>query len=196
MLENIPKHGSLNEFLAKEGKRKFLTAQHRCRIMCEIAKAVHFLHKGGVVDGTSEYMFLHRDINSSCICLSADFTAKLVVDYDKAVVELHDVEDEGTSDGVVIGTAGYTCPWYLRGNRKYQAECDVFSFGVVVLEMITGSLQAGQSADRSFGEDLVDRYFFSNEKSSLLIKDVDPLAGSEWTEVLVSILNKSSAFLC
>jgi serine/threonine protein kinase len=187
VIESIPKHGSLNEFLAKEDKRKVLTAEHRCRIMCEGAMAISFLHNGGIVDGASEYKFLHRDINSSCICLTADLTAKLVVDYDKAVVEMHDADDKQVSvDSTTVGTAGYTCPWFSRGNRKYQAECDIFSFGVVLLEMIIGTLQAGQKADRSYGEDLVDRYFFSND-SSLLVKDVDPLAGNEWNEVILSL---------
>jgi serine/threonine protein kinase len=44
----------------------------------------------------------------------------------------------------ICGTAGYVCPEYARtmGQYPYPAACDIFSLGVVLVEMICGQVQS------------------------------------------------------
>jgi hypothetical protein len=48
------------------------------------------------------------------------------------------------SSGVaVFGTPGYICPLYAHGTMAYKAACDVYSIGIVLVELIVGHLQNG-----------------------------------------------------
>ena len=152
--------------------------------MYEIARSLHFLHEGG-----AGYKFFHRDIKPANICLGTDFTAKLI---DCGLAKF--VEDpQGTNAGsirrslvkssgpVVFGTPGYICPWYGKGTKSYESACDVYSFGLVMLELITGCLQNGQSGDHTLG-DFSERY--EDELDYLKDRDVDRVVGNGFHDVI------------
>jgi hypothetical protein len=63
-----------------------------------------------------------------------------------------------TGTGGTLGTPGYISPEYGR-TGQYSEKAEVFSFGVVVLEVLTGRLQMAD------GVDLYDRYVESQEQS-------------------------------
>jgi hypothetical protein len=46
-----------------------------------------------------------------------------------------------TSNGGVFGSRGYVCPRYSMGVYKFEASCDVYSFGIVMIELVTGCIQ-------------------------------------------------------
>jgi len=71
----------------------------------------------------------------------------------------------------IKGTDGYLCPRY-RAGHGYTIDCEVYSFGVVIFEIITGSLQ-----------DSVD-LTMKNKTVQDLITNADELAGSGWDKVL------------
>ncbi len=54
--------GSLNTHLDKFNTRLALSSDHRIRVMYQVARAIHFLHSGGVHDRQTHYTFFHRDI--------------------------------------------------------------------------------------------------------------------------------------
>jgi len=164
--------------------------------MNEIISAIDFLH---TIKPDGHTLF-HRDIKSSNICLDQNYTAKLI---DCGLAKF--VPKKGSSvitnpipsfcytagDGT-YGTPGYTCPFHSKGNL-YEAACDVYSFGIVMIELVTGCLQNDK---RKFG-DFSEHYFPSDfegtqaeaveEAIPKLSKDVDPLA-KEWEyEILASV---------
>ncbi|CAH1416315.1 unnamed protein product [Lactuca virosa] len=99
----------------------------RQRICVGIAKGLAFLHEESVL------RMVHRDIKATNILLDADLTPK-ISDFGLARLD----EEENTHiTNRVAGTIGYMAPEYaLWGFLTYKV--DVYSFGVLALEIVTG----------------------------------------------------------
>jgi len=140
-------NGSLDNFLKGDTNRACLPSYIRLSIMLDMTKAVHFLHTGGC----KGYALYHRDIKSANICLSGDFTAQLI---DCGLAKLVPIDGSPSTTtsiancqslGATFGTPGYICPEYINKkangfNYEYQPACDVYSMGVVMVELISGCL--------------------------------------------------------
>ncbi|KAF6157930.1 hypothetical protein GIB67_015246 [Kingdonia uniflora] len=87
---------------------------------------------------------IHRDIKSTNILLSADYQPK-VADFGVAKVLQAGGKDSTTT--VVAGTYGYLAPEYAYTSRA-TTKCDIYSFGVVLMELITGK----KPVEAEFGE--------------------------------------------
>ncbi|KAJ0076039.1 hypothetical protein Patl1_34895 [Pistacia atlantica] len=97
----------------------------RVEIAIQIAKAIHFLHE------VANPVIIHRDIKSSNILFDSNWSPKLV-DFGLAVNE-----SSITSQPIQpAGTLGYLDPSYTSPN-KLSTKTDMFSFGVVLLEIIS-----------------------------------------------------------
>lgn len=102
----------------------------RLKIAKGLASALFYLHEGG------KECILHRDIKSSNVMLDSDFNAKLG-DFGLArVVQYNQVQD-GYQSSMLAGSTGYVAPeryfWF-----KATKESDIYSFGVVLLEITWG----------------------------------------------------------
>lgn len=146
------------------------------------------MHTGGC----GSLNIFHRDIKSANICLTKDFTAKLI---DCGLAKFVPAKGLGSpsetaipliqsSGGMAFGTPGYMCQRYLQGDFEFVSACDVYSIGVVMAELITGCLQRGQSADGKNLGDFFRRYVFSEsfvqvkDGWKVLKADFDPMV--EW----------------
>ncbi|KAA8536366.1 hypothetical protein F0562_028844 [Nyssa sinensis] len=116
---------SLYSHLFKENS--LLTWVMRYNIARGLASALLYLHEEW------EQCVLHRDIKSSNIMLDANFNAKL---GDFGLARLVD-HGKGSQTTIVAGTRGYMDPKYLMTD-KASKESDVYSFGIVALEIACG----------------------------------------------------------
>ncbi|KAI5661603.1 hypothetical protein M9H77_20926 [Catharanthus roseus] len=101
-----------------------LTWAKRAQIAIQIAKAVEFLHE------ENPCTIIHRDIKSTNVLFDSDWNAKLA-DFGLAL-KLSDKLHYPPA-----GTIGYLDPCYSVPS-KLSTKIDVFSFGVLLLEIISG----------------------------------------------------------
>lgn len=191
-------NGALNGFLMNEQGRTRLPSHVRISIMFQVARAVNFLHTGGC----DNLRIFHRDIKSGNICLTQDFTAKLIdcgmskfVPEDKTFPHGESVTPTilKSSGSAVFGTPGYICPDYAQGDVPFTSACDVYSMGIVFVELIVGCLQGGQTSrsGQNFGNFyrryINDKYHEKVENGlDILMSDADPVA--EWNEFILKPL--------
>ncbi|XP_018625434.1 nodulation receptor kinase-like isoform X2 [Nicotiana tomentosiformis] len=122
-------NGSLQDRLyGAAAKRKTLDWPARLSIALGAARGLMYLHT------FSERCLIHRDVKSSNILLDQSMCAK-VADFGFSKYASQE-GDSGTSLEV-RGTAGYLDPEYYS-TQHLSAKSDVFSFGVVLLEILTG----------------------------------------------------------
>ena len=116
--------------LRSELEKGPLAGEATAQVASEIAEALVAVHSLGIV---------HRDLKPANILLaptglpSPAYHAKLA---DFGIAHLLG-EERMTTDGLVIGTAGYLSPEQATG-REPGAESDVYALGLVVLECLTG----------------------------------------------------------
>ncbi|XVE92426.1 hypothetical protein REPUB_Repub01dG0096200 [Reevesia pubescens] len=99
----------------------------RVKIAVGAAKGLAYLHED------CHPKIIHRDIKSANILLEEDFEAQVA---DFGLARLNDTTQTHVSTRV-MGTFGYLAPEYAASG-KLTDRSDVFSFGVVLLELITG----------------------------------------------------------
>lgn len=105
-----------------------LSWSNRLNIALDIARALDYLHS------VADPPVIHRDVKSSNILLINDDQAKLA---DFGLCKLgSDPQTAGTPTSVK-GSLGYVDIYYLNTGLVSQ-KCDVYSFGVLLLELITG----------------------------------------------------------
>ncbi|XP_023773124.1 receptor protein kinase TMK1 [Lactuca sativa] len=121
--------GTLSRFLFdwQEEGLKPLEWTKRLIIALDVARGVEYLH------GLAQQSFIHRDLKPSNILLGDDMRAKVA---DFGLVRL---APDGKASLVtrLAGTFGYLAPEYAVTGRV-TTKIDVFSFGVILMELITG----------------------------------------------------------
>uniref|UniRef100_A0A453BCW3 Cysteine-rich receptor-like protein kinase 10 n=1 Tax=Aegilops tauschii subsp. strangulata TaxID=200361 RepID=A0A453BCW3_AEGTS len=124
---------SLDMILFDSEKNKELDWGKRFKIINGIARGLQYLHED------SQLKIVHRDLKASNILLDVDYNPK-ISDFGLAKIFGGDQSEDVTRR--IAGTYGYMAPEYaMRG--QYSSKSDVFSFGVLVLEIVTGRRNSG-----------------------------------------------------
>ncbi|CAA2964415.1 probable receptor kinase At5g47070 [Olea europaea subsp. europaea] len=100
----------------------------RLKIAQDAARGLAYLHE------EMEFQLIFRDFKTSNILLDEDFNAKL---SDFGLARQGPTAGLGHVSTSVVGTVGYAAPEYVHTGRL-TAKSDVWSFGVVLYELITG----------------------------------------------------------
>ncbi|CAJ2674349.1 unnamed protein product [Trifolium pratense] len=121
--------GTLSQHLFdwKDDGSKPLEWKRRLSIALDVARGVEYLH------GLAHQIFIHRDLKPSNILLGDDMRAKV---SDFGLVRLAP-EGQASFQTRIAGTFGYLAPEYAVTGRV-TTKVDVYSFGVILMEMITG----------------------------------------------------------
>ncbi|ESW15178.1 hypothetical protein PHAVU_007G050600 [Phaseolus vulgaris] len=150
--EYIP-NKSLDYFLFDSIKQRELDWSKRYKIIVGIARGILYLHED------SQLRIVHRDLKASNVLLDENMNSKI---SDFGMAKIFQADQTQVNTGRIVGTYGYMSPEYaMRG--QFSMKSDVFSFGVLVLEIVSGK----KNTD----------FYQSNHADDLLI-----FAWKKWTE--------------
>ncbi|KAK2646992.1 hypothetical protein Ddye_022187 [Dipteronia dyeriana] len=122
LVYELMKNGTLSSFLFADVNRSW---DHRVEIVFGIARGLLYLHE------ECEPQIIHCDIKPQNVLLDNNYKAK-IADFGLAKLLK---KDQTRTSTVVRGTMGYMAPEWLK-NVPVTAKVDVYSFGVLLLEII------------------------------------------------------------
>ncbi|XAR61809.1 Non-specific serine/threonine protein kinase [Bertholletia excelsa] len=127
IFEYMP-NSSLRDWLRQRGpEEEGRSWERRIQIAIDIANGLHSLHS------FTKPGYVHKDLKSSNVLLDGNLRAK-IQNFGVARTTVKERKRETT---VIAGTRGYLSPEYV-GMGLVGPEMDVYAFGVVMLELITG----------------------------------------------------------
>ncbi|OMO92248.1 hypothetical protein CCACVL1_06900 [Corchorus capsularis] len=167
-------NGSLGDLL-HSSKGGLLDWPTRYKIALDAAEGLSYLHHDCVPP------IVHRDVKSNNILLDGEFGAR-VADFGVAKI-VKRLGRGAESMSVIAGSYGYIAPEYaytLRVNEK----SDIYSFGVVILELVTGK----PPTDAEFGEKDVVKWVCSTYDEKGADQVIDPRLDSTYKKEICRVL--------
>ncbi|CAN1124011.1 G-type lectin S-receptor-like serine/threonine-protein kinase At4g03230 [Linum perenne] len=159
---------SLDSFIFDKKLRVMLDWDKRYNIILGIARGLLYLHQD------SRLRIIHRDLKTSNILLDEEMNPKI---SDFGLARIFGGNEVAANTNRVVGTYGYIAPEYAM-DGLFSFKSDIFSFGVVLLEIIIGKRSKG---------------FYHPERSSSLLG----YAWNLWKEdKAMELLDKSLTKTC
>ncbi|KAJ4770336.1 Protein kinase [Rhynchospora pubera] len=124
IITEYTKGGSIRQLLAKQPKSKGVSLRLAIRQAIDIARGMAHLHGLGLI---------HRDLKSDNILVAADMSI-MIADFGVARIE-----ERPESMTPETGTYRWMAPEMIQ-QRPYTNKVDVYSFGIVLWELVTGSI--------------------------------------------------------
>ncbi|KAL1567080.1 G-type lectin S-receptor-like serine/threonine-protein kinase0 [Salvia divinorum] len=152
---------SLDLILFDQVKRRILDWPRRFDIINGIARGLTYLHQD------SRLRVIHRDLKASNIVLDSDMVPKI---SDFGLARICGGNETGAKTSRVVGTYGYMSPEYAV-DGLFSVKSDVFSFGVLVLEIISGKRNRGFTLENHRHNLLGHAWMLYKEERSLEVVD-------------------------
>ncbi|XP_027342923.1 G-type lectin S-receptor-like serine/threonine-protein kinase At4g27290 [Abrus precatorius] len=124
---------SLDFFIFDKNKSKLLDWPRRLHIINGIARGLLYLHQD------SRHRIVHRDLKAGNVLLDSEMNPKI---SDFGLARSFGGTETEANTMHVVGTYGYLPPEYII-NGAYSTRSDVFSFGVLILEIVSGKRNRG-----------------------------------------------------
>ncbi|KAJ8555968.1 hypothetical protein K7X08_022726 [Anisodus acutangulus] len=121
-------NNSLDYFIFDQSRKGSLSWINRYEIAMGISRGLLYLHQD------SRLRIIHRDLKTSNILLDIDLNPRI---SDFGLAKIFGADQTEGKTKRVIGTYGYMSPEYVV-DGKYSVKSDVFSLGVLLLEIISG----------------------------------------------------------
>ncbi|KAL3627582.1 hypothetical protein CASFOL_028945 [Castilleja foliolosa] len=128
LIYEFVQNASLDQFIFDPIKRSVLDWDKRYKIIGGIARGILYLHED------SQVRIIHRDLKPSNVLLDGAMNPKIA---DFGMARLFGQDDTQGNTSKIAGTFGYMAPEYAM-HGLFSIKSDVFSFGVLVLEIISG----------------------------------------------------------
>ncbi|CDY62915.1 BnaC01g41170D, partial [Brassica napus] len=160
------KNASLDHFIFNLEKRQVLDWGVRYKMIGGVARGLLYLHED------SRYRIIHRDLKASNILLDQEMNPKIA---DFGLAKLFDQGQTMTHrfTNRIAGTYGYMAPEYAM-HGQFSVKTDVFSFGVLVIEIITGKRNNnGRGSDDDDAEDLLS-WVWRSWREDVILSVIDP----------------------
>ncbi|XP_073148554.1 G-type lectin S-receptor-like serine/threonine-protein kinase At1g11300 isoform X2 [Henckelia pumila] len=130
-------NGSLDGYLFDSHGKGFLDWRQRVIIIEGICRGLLYLHRD------SRLRIIHRDLKTSNILLDEELNSKI---SDFGMARIFGGKEDQANTTRVVGTYGYMAPEYALHGR-FSEKSDVFSFGVLLLEIVSGRRNASFQYD-------------------------------------------------
>ncbi|KAL6282796.1 hypothetical protein ACE6H2_013725 [Prunus campanulata] len=160
--EYVP-NTSLDHFIFDPNNHEHLDWETRYKIIGGIARGILYLHED------SRVRIIHHDLKASNILLDKDMNPKIA---DFGMARLFAIDQSQGDTKTVRGTYGYMAPEYVN-HGLFSVKTDVFSFGVLVLEIVSGkkigSFQHGEN------EENLLTYAWRNWREETFQNIIDPV---------------------
>ncbi|KAJ9553456.1 hypothetical protein OSB04_017501 [Centaurea solstitialis] len=168
---------SLDLFIFDDIRKSLLDWPRRFNIIQGIAGGLLYLHQD------SRLRVVHRDLKASNILLDHDMNPKI---SDFGLARMFKGHESEANTSRVVGTLGYISPEYAV-NGLFSVKSDIFSFGVLVLEIVSGKKNRGFVHEDHHDHLLGHAWRLYKEGKSLDL--IDTSLGKSWfgSEMLKSI---------
>nr|XP_017252775.1 PREDICTED: cysteine-rich receptor-like protein kinase 29 [Daucus carota subsp. sativus] len=157
-------NGSVDNFIYDKEKRSNLNAETRFKIVRGVARGLQYLHED------CPLRIVHRDLKPGNILLDTEMNPKIA---DFGLSRLFEADQTRAATDRPAGTLGYMAPEYVL-HGQFSVKSDVFSFGVVVLEIITGLTKGFQNGETESIEYL-SSYVWKNWRDGKALDVIDPI---------------------
>ncbi|KAF8035772.1 hypothetical protein BT93_C1714 [Corymbia citriodora subsp. variegata] len=162
-------NGSLDQLLFDPQQSRLLHWLACHKIMVGVVRGLHYLHDN------SQPQIIHGDLKASNILLDDDMNPKI---SNFGMARICAAEQMQGSTNTIVGTYGHMSPEYAT-YRQFSVKSDVFSFGVLMLEIITGKKSWCSYISYRYAG-LLD-YVWQHWRTGALLQIVDPILNESYS---------------